>query len=144
MEGFIATAMNEQGFRRYSLNALSMAHYADDDHADLVQPQISFFKENQPAWKIVAAKGLILGNANSVTFLGKVSIKGLLPDPKNRFTVSTRDLQVVPDVEYAHTTAPVEIKSEQSTVTATGIQVFLAEKRVELLSKVRSIYYLTE
>ena len=47
METFTVTEMNAAGETHYRLQAESMEHYADDDSAHLVKPQVLFFSRER-------------------------------------------------------------------------------------------------
>ena len=57
MENFTAQVLDKQGQPRYQLQAARMAHYADDNHSELQQPQFTAFRPDGQRWTVVAEAG---------------------------------------------------------------------------------------
>ncbi|NIP73864.1 MAG: LPS export ABC transporter periplasmic protein LptC [Gammaproteobacteria bacterium] len=140
LEEFTATTTNDQGQPHYRLTAKTMAHYARDDRADLQDPIMVFFRPEGPAVHMRSETGTVLEQGALVHLEGKVLIDRP-PSPANREVhVITRNLTVHPDQNYAETAEPVRIEREASTLQGVGMQAWLADGRMRLLSQVRGTY----
>lgn len=145
MENFITTVLSAQGHTQYQLQAVRMAHYADDDHSELIQPQFTAFRPNGQRWTMVAETGRTLKGAEQIMLNGRVTIQRnndavALPD----LEIRTRDVQVRPADDYAetaqHTTIVHGQGASQATIEAVGLQVHFRKGQLTLLSQVRGVY----
>ena len=140
LQTFTLTGMSQQGQPRYQLRADSMVHYPEDDHSDLEKPDLLFFRENEPPWHVNAEKGKVYQQGELVKLLGKVIIKRP-PSPANGpVTITTYNLTVHPEDEYAETDESVHMSGNATDLKGIGMKVFLKEGRIQLLDKVKGVH----
>ena len=72
IENFDATVMNENGRRRYTLAAIRLVHYGDDDSSDLERPYLIQYRENLAPVHTRADKGRIPKGGNQIHMTGNV------------------------------------------------------------------------
>lgn len=140
LEQFTATATNDQGQPHHRLTATTMEHYAHDDRADLQDPQMVFFRPKGAAVHVRSEKGTVLEQGALVHLEGKVFIDRPQSPANREIHVITRNLTVHPDQDYAETAEPVRIDSGMSTLRGVGMQAWIDDSRMKLLSKVRGTY----
>ncbi len=74
IENFTAVGMDEQGKRRYVLEAERMVHYPDDDTALLDNPHVVEYAERQPPRHTYAESGWVSSNGNEILLTGNVRV----------------------------------------------------------------------
>lgn len=139
MENFTATSLGKAGTPVHRLKAQRLTHYPNEEHSDLVLPELTFFKKDGQTWAASALKGVIMADGKEVILSDDVHIQRP-GDILSEINIKTRRLRVVPDDDYAETAKPVVIQQNQNTVTATGMRAFFAKGEIELLSEVRGWY----
>lgn len=140
MENFMVTAMGDTGKPEHTLEAGYMAHYPDDDSTELTKPHITVLRENDAPWHIYAERGWIAAGQNSILLSGAVQLENPKAGPSRAVSLTTSELRVLADEEYAETDQPVTIRSQTSVTRAVGMHAYLKEGRLQLLSKVRGSY----
>lgn len=140
METFTVTEMNATGQPRYRLQAASMEHFADDNSSHLIKPQILFYSRENVPWTLVADEGTVTGNNEKIHLSGDVLIDRAATPAQGPLRVVTRDVTVRPRDEYAETQQVVTLTDPVSTTRATGMQMYVRDERVQLLSQVQGTY----
>ena len=140
IDQFVATQLNQSGKPRYRLEADKLNHYPDDDSIELTRLKLKLFRVKLPAWTAEADEGLVLKKGTLIKLKGHVVMQR--PKSRNEAAVKlvTRNLVIYPQKEYAETAAAVKITSADSIIEATGMKVYLADGRLELLSDTRGKY----
>ena len=72
--------------------------------------------------------------------LGEVHIWRDGADGVREIDLRTTDLRVLPESEYGETDKPVVIRTPGSESRGIGMRAYLNQRRIELLSEVRTIY----
>lgn len=139
MENFVATSLGKAGTPVHRLKAIRLTHYPNEEHSDLVQPELTFFKKDDNIWVASAMSGAIMEDGKEVILTDNVHIQRP-GDVLSEINIKTRNLRVVPDADYAETASSVVIQQNENTVTATGMQAYFAKGEIELLSDVRGWY----
>ncbi len=141
MENFTTQVLDNQGRPRYQLQAARMAHYSDDDHSELTQPQFTAFRPDGQRWTVVADSGRAENGSEEILLNGKVLIQRF-PDTATApdLQIRTRDVHVWPADDYAETDQSITIVRAESSLSAVGLQVHFREGQVALLSQVRGRY----
>lgn len=140
LENFTASAMDIRGKLRERLQAQSMAHYPDDDSAELMKPHIELYRQDAPPWRIDAEKGWVYSDGDLVLLQGNVFIERDAVSKGSPLQIVTRDVRVRPKDKYAETDQPVTILQGAARVNAVGMHAYFQEGRLELLSVVRGKY----
>lgn len=145
MENFTTQTMDAEGRPQYQLSAVRMAHYADDDRSELVQPHFTAFRADGEQWTVVAESGQALAGAKQILLNGAVTIERhpAATAPAD-LQIVTRDVRVRPADDYAETDAATTIVhgtgAQQATLNSLGMQVNFGEGQLLLLSEVRGHY----
>ena len=120
----------------YELNSPRIEHTQHDDITLLLQPNLLLFRGNELPWKISSERSLVSPGGTQVELSQNVRIERT--DEKGRPTIlSTEQLFYVPDTEYAHTPLAVKIEAANGITTGVGMQTYLNESKMHLLSNVR-------
>src|SRR3569623_1702144 len=71
---FELTSMDRGGAPRYRLHAGAMTHYADDDTADVIAPQMTLYRGGGAPWLAHSARGWVAAGGEMVRLNGDVVI----------------------------------------------------------------------
>jgi lipopolysaccharide export system protein LptC len=137
MENTQILMFNEQGTPAYQLRSARATHQRTDDSTQLEQPNLLYYRpgEEHP-WLLRAQQGSVTKGGDQVDLMNDVLLQRQDPnDPSRRMT--TQALTLFPERDYAETAQSVRIENAGSVTTADGMQVFLDDGRLELLSNVR-------
>ncbi len=74
IENFTAVGMDEQGQRRYVLEAERMVHYPDDDTALLDNPHVVEYENQSAPRHTYAESGWVSSNGNEILLTGSVRV----------------------------------------------------------------------
>jgi lipopolysaccharide export system protein LptC len=74
VENFTATGMDENGRRKYVLEAERLVHYPDDDTALLDKPHVIKYEEGSPPQHTYADSGWVSSDGNEVLLTGNVRV----------------------------------------------------------------------
>lgn len=140
MENFTVTAMNTTGTPRYKLSADKMKHYPDDDTSELSRPHIIVFRAQTPPWIIDANRGWISANGELVLLIGNVKVNRKASAETRAMSLTTEELRLRPNDDYAETDKAVTIVSGKDVTRAIGMRAYLKEGRLQLLSSARGKY----
>ncbi|MFN3579446.1 MAG: LPS export ABC transporter periplasmic protein LptC [Pseudomonas sp.] len=137
MEGTQIRLLNAQGTPVYELTSARATHQRSDDSTLLDKPSLTFYRENDnEPWLLEAENGVVSEGGDRVELTENVLL--LRQDPTQPTTrMTTQALTLFPDRDYAETAQSVRIEAANSVTTAVGMQVFLNDGRLELLSTVR-------
>ena len=141
VERFSDTSMDREGNPKQTLKAIEMAHYPDDDSTELTEPRLTIHEGDLPPWQIAAEKGWVSGDGELVLLQGEVTVlrdRGVGVRPVELITTNMR---IQRSENFAETDDPVQIRSENSWIDATGMRVWFGDSvRIKLLNEVRGQY----
>ncbi len=140
MENFVITAMNAAGQPAHKLRAPRMVHYADDGSTEFTRPDVTLYQEGAAPWEVHAARGWMSQDHKRILLQDEVLIENPAAPASEVWHLKTRDLTLLPDADYAETARPVTITGRTSETHGVGMQVFVKEGRLKLLSRVRGRY----
>ena len=140
MENFVITAMDSTGKPAHKLKAPLMLHYADDGSAEFTQPELTLYQDGAAPWEVRSERGWMAEDRKRILLQDAVLIENPAAPANEVWRIETHDLTLLPDEEYAETAAPVTITGQTSVTRGVGMQVFIKEGRLKLLSKVRGRY----
>ncbi|WP_022961127.1 LPS export ABC transporter periplasmic protein LptC [Halopseudomonas pelagia] len=137
MENNRIRMLNEQGTPAYELTSLRATHQSSDDATVMEKPRLMFYRgEAAEPWLLEADHGVITENGDRVELTQNVLLQSQDPaQPSRRMT--TEALTLFPARDYAETAQSVRIEDADNVTTAVGMQVYLNDGRLELLSTVR-------
>ena len=128
--------LNEQGQPVYDLASERAAHQIDRDMTELDEPRLQYYREgDQQPWDMRARYGEVSADGQLVELSEDVVVEQQLDGQAAR-RLSTAALTVYPKRNYAETDRNVTIEAGGVT-TATGMQAYFNDGRIELLSNVR-------
>jgi lipopolysaccharide export system protein LptC len=138
LENFTTTSMNADGSPRNRVNAIYMAHYANDDASELLNPSMQFFRTNRPPMHISSDKGWLTSDNEVILLKGLVELFELDETGARKLQVNTSNTRVLPNRDYAETDAPATIITGRLTIQGDGMRAHLQENRLEILSNVHT------
>lgn len=139
MENFVITTLSKAGTPTRKLQAQRLTHYPNQEHADVVEPQLTFYKNDNSTWVASARTGVVKDNNQEIILTDDVHIRRP-GDVANEININTQDLRIFPDDDYAQTAGSVVIQQNENTVTAMGMEAHFGLGEIELLSDVRGWY----
>lgn len=140
VEDFTTTTMGETGRPTRRLTAKYMAHFLDTQTKELERPYMMLFSETEPPWHIKADTGWVSAPNDVILLYGRVKIWRNDEDGRREVYIVTKDVKILPDSDYAETEQLAVIRMPGSESRGVGLRAFMAERRLELLSQVRTIY----
>tara|TARA_R110000796_G_scaffold5833_4_gene21368 strand:+ start:9722 stop:10300 length:579 start_codon:yes stop_codon:yes gene_type:complete len=130
-------ALSKEGKTAYELTSTHAVHQVEDGSTHLEQPKLVFYRGEDPKpWLLEADEGLVTENGDRVDLKANVLLQQQLTNQPTR-RLSTSALTLFPARDYAETDQDVKIEAARSVTTATGMQLFLNDGRLKLLSTVR-------
>ena len=140
IEDVISTMMDAEGKPLYRLQAAMINHYPDDKSLALQAPRLEYYRQQLPPWTAQAEAGRVYDEGRQVFLDGKVTMQRAAAAKYPATELHTEDLVILPEDDYAETTASVKIISGKSQLKGTGMRVYMDEGRVELLANGEGIY----
>ena len=140
VEDFRVQVYDLSGRPRHRLGARRMTHYMDDDSSELERPQFLATANGESPMSITARRGVILGDRESVHFLGDVrAVRGAVHG-RDAFVLTGEHLRVVADANILSSDIPVTLSQGRSVIHAGGLYVDEHNQRLEFTGGVRGLY----
>jgi LPS export ABC transporter protein LptC len=117
-----------------------MSHFMDDDTSEMAQPRFRFTLAGRAPIEVSARRGVIIGDRDSVHFLGNVRATRVATAGQAAFTLSGEHLRVLPDAGILSSDTPVTLRQGKSIIQAGGLLVDEHKQRLELTGGVRGLY----
>lgn len=137
MENNRIVMLNEQGTPAYELTSDRATHQSGDDSTRLENPRLIFYRaEDGEPWLLEADQGMVTESGDRVELTDNVLLQSQNPAQTDR-RMTTQALTLFPDRNYAETAQSVRIENADNVTDAVGMQVYLNDGRLELLSTVR-------
>lgn len=138
---------DDEGKLRYRMVTLAAKHYQANlnqagpkDYTLIEEPQLAFFSENDTApWYLSAMEGRSDNNGQQIMLRTNV-VAEQTSTSQGLIRASTSELHVKIGEQYAETDKAVKMRAQQGEIETVGMQAFLNEDRIELLSQVRGTY----
>jgi lipopolysaccharide export system protein LptC len=141
------TQYNPQGQVSHILIADKISYFEPTNtqperYTVFVAPQFTFFNETSPniPWEISSNTARSLNNDEELLLTGNVILIQQSANSDAPTTITSEQLLIKPNEQYAETDKPVIIKDKSGTTSSTGLKLSLDKATIELLSKVRSRY----
>lgn len=135
----IETDENGQVIKR--LTTPSVLHYQKDDKADLETPVYIIYQSDQKQpWVITALQGTSLQHGKKIILNQQVNIHEKKGSNNDDVLIATSSLTYYPNEQLATTDQHVTIQKPDLLVTAIGMNAYLAQKKIDLLSNTRGVY----
>lgn len=140
LEGFTMTAMGEDGKPRHRLQSVKMLHYADDESTVLAEPRMTFYREKGSPWQISAQRGWVSADGELVLLREDVVIERPASAENELIRLTTSELRIHPEIEFAETDKPVLLVTDTSRTEAVGMRAYVQQGQLQLLDRVRGRY----
>lgn len=140
MENLVSTSLDQSGNLDYTMSAVKLAHYPDDDSTVIDKPFIKVYKDAQEVWHVESAKGIASSEGKEVYLEGRVDIQRLPTELEEAATINTSNVLVKTEENLALTDDRITIKDKNGTTTAMGMRLNFKDKKLELLSEVKGSY----
>jgi lipopolysaccharide export system protein LptC len=131
-----STRFGEDGQIRYRTRSVLVRRFPSTDIVRLEKPRITSYEGDRNAWYLTAEHGETLPGREVVRLMEDV----ILSNPESELEIKTSELSITPDKKYAQTDKPVTITGRGSITTGIGMEAFMMDERVKLLSDVRTHY----
>lgn len=138
MENFESTVMGLDGKPVRILRAVRMLHFPDSGTRELETPWVTLFNAERTPWNIRSEQGRVPAGGDVIFMLGDVHAWRKGPDGARLVDVYTRNLSILPNTEYGESDTPSTIVTPSQTSVGVGMRAYLAESRIELLSRVKT------
>ena len=124
------------GTLNYELTSPRIEHTQNDDITALLKPDLLLFRGTELPWHITSERSEVSPEGEEVELIKNVRIERT--DEQGRPTImTTEQLTYVPNTEYVHTKLAVKIEAANGITTGVGMQTYLNESKMHLLSNVR-------
>ena len=140
VEKLSSVRMGAAGAARYTLSALKLVHYPDDDSTLLTAPKFVSYGAPDATVTVTANQGIVSAKGDHVYFQDDVRVTRTARETSSELVMRTSFLHVVPDRHLALTDRTVTVSDEANTVTAEGLEMNNETRVIKLLSKVRGTY----
>lgn len=140
MENFTTTTMGPDGAPTRRISAEYMAHFADTGSSEFTRPYMVLYADSGPPWQVRSERGWASARDDVMLLLGQVHIWRDSAAGERLVDIHTRDLRVLPATDYGETDQPVLIRRGHVESRGLGMRAYLEDDRLELLSKVRTVY----
>ena len=137
MERFVTVEMDDAGKPKRRLEAEYMAFHPDGT-TELSHPYYVFHLAEGEPWHVRSEHGRISADGKVVLLPGRVDIWRNDESGTRALDIRTTDLEVLTESGYGETDEPVTIRTPASTSKGVGMRAWLDERRIELLSEVRT------
>lgn len=120
----------------YLLTADRISHLKTSDLTVLTDPVLRLYRGEEQPWQVSSLRGEVAPGGDSVELIDQVRIAHT--DTRGRpIVITTSRMTVQPEKQYAQTRQAVRIVAANGVTTATGMNAYLDEGRIRLLSHVR-------
>jgi len=130
---------NADGRLHSELTSPKVEHLLKTEISLLEQPDLLLYQDNSPPWRVQSELAEVSPDGKRVDLKENVRISHR--DEKNRDTrLTSTHITLFPEDNFATTDAPVRIDTIQGVTSGIGMQAWLKERRLNLLSTARGQY----
>jgi lipopolysaccharide export system protein LptC len=134
------TTLNDQGKPAAIMTAPRILHHPDDDSIEVFAPRIEYFIADGPPWHLQADHAVTHSRGKLVDLDGHVEMQHAGNNGGPPLIIHTDKMHVDLNTDIATSADPVEILQGQSRMNGVGMQVYLKDDRLQLLSQTRGLY----
>jgi lipopolysaccharide export system protein LptC len=131
---------NIKGELSHYLQTPLIHHIPLNNTHELTTPHIMVTHEDQKPWVIDAKKAVALYGGKQITLINDVLIHQINHETAEETTVKTQELTYFPNEKRATTTKGITFSQPGAVVKSIGMNAYLAENRVQLLSHASGVY----
>lgn len=117
-----------------------VTHYPKNNTSYLQQPLIYAQRNQQGAWHIKSDQGKAENGSDVVTLWGNVNLHQEASKENGTTTITTSKLTYYPKKKFAETHKAIQISQPGTVLNSVGMQAYLDQGRVKLLSRARGQY----
>lgn len=130
---------NTDGRLLHHLHAPMVRHVPEKNTYLLTKPHLIVTEANQAPWEIRADQGIAEAD-RVITLSQQVMIQQKSHQANPQVTLTTEEITYFPKSKLASTLKPVTIQQAENQIQAIGMNAYLDDHKVELLSHVRGHY----
>lgn len=138
IRGLDATVTTAEGLPSHHMKSDALLYFADSDHTELKQPQLTVFLPQGEQWQVEAADGRIDGQSNQISLEGTVILTQR--SDNQPLKLETDHLQLYPETRYGESDTLVTVSAPSGRISGVGMQLYGDERRLLLLSEVQGHY----
>lgn len=127
VSGFQAIETDQTGGPSRQLVAREMRQYVNEELAELDLPELTVFQSDGPPWRASSRAGLVLAGGSEVRLSDQVRIERAGSEGHRPVRLTSSELTVWPQRQFAQGDRPVRIESERDWLTAKGVRLWFAE-----------------
>lgn len=128
------------GHLTHYLHTPLMQHIPLNNTHQLKTPHVIVNQLQQPAWEIHAEEAIALHGGEQITFNKHVIIHQNMDAHTPEKSLRTEQITYFPKSKFATTHKEITFDQAKNRVQSTGMQAYLGENRVKLLSNARGVY----
>ncbi len=129
------------GQKQGELKSPKLLHFANDDSSLLTTPRLTLYsKDNKAPWSITSQTGKTFNGTEKVDLIDNVVIHQPTSAQNQDTTISTSLLHIFPKQQLANTDKSVTLVQSGVKITSIGMNAYLDQKHVTLLSQARGFY----
>lgn len=136
-----ATQFNVLGQKRGEIQTPKLVHFTDGDSSLLTTPHVILYSQNNKApWVISSRTGKTFDGTKKIDLIDNVVIHQPQGSQNTDTTITTSLLHIFPKAQLANTDQLVTLIQPGIKITSMGMNAYLDQKRVTLLSQARGLY----
>jgi lipopolysaccharide export system protein LptC len=139
-EGVTMTNIAPSGIPLYRIDAPKMAHFSDDDSAELESPIMQIFRDSAPPLTVRSQQAWIASGRSEILLRGEVTILRPELDSRSTLTIETKNLRVFPKQQTATTEESVLAFSEDYRLYGEGGSIDLEKGYLRIHHRARGLY----
>lgn len=141
VDNLSVTTMTTKGKPARTLIATRMEHFRDTGITELEQPFFHIYSQSDSTWEVTSQQGELSEDGKTLLLSGQVEIDRPASPNVRTMHISTSNLRVNADQDYAETDEAVKITSDAGWVQGVGMQAWLREpSRIKFLSRTKAHY----
>ncbi len=139
--GIDGTQFDVMGQKQGELKSPKLLHFVDNDTSLLTAPLLTLYsKDNKTPWTISSKTGKTFNGTEKVDLIDDVVIHQPTGAQNQDTTITTSLLHIFPKQQLANTDKSVTLIQSGIRITSIGMNAYLDQKHVTLLSQVRGSY----
>ncbi len=111
------------GRLQYTLKAVEIRHFPDDDTTDVDLPTMVYLHPKKPSLTISAERAHVSEDGEQIELYKQVRVERAASEKQAAMVATMPDLTVWPDDEKAQTASPVLLTQEKSWLKGVGMQI---------------------
>lgn len=141
LDHFVATRMNAQGMRIYTLSGPRLQQLAEDQGTEVADPHIETFRDaTTRAWKIDARSGWLSPNDDLLILSQDVKGERRATASQPALTLTTQELLYRPHQHSISSDKQVRLTTAKGWLQGIGLRADLDTRILHLLWQVRGMY----